>query len=1264
MRHQLAAKSYLNVLPLGDDKLDMFAVFNRVHPQISKWAELFYGHSTFETDIHAEFHNADLFRHFYFESKNTLKTKGQQPFGFGFPFLFDATAANTEGGHLSSYLAAPIFIWYLTIKPHPTRRDSWLIAFEDTSAVAVNEFVVEHIKKKYSLDLAAHLSSYVQNRPFSFSGFEIFLRDLASRLGFQMENINPALRELPSLKLAEELAERGDIAWSGALGMFPQQDGSLGETATQDVDFQNFTWTAEHAHEFAPLPEDVYQRTALRTVLRNKITVVEGAHGTGKTHLAANILLNALSNGQKTAVVADDLASLMQIQNEFVNLGIGNLTFLLKDVLHDKKLLLDVLRNEQFNRTVEFKEDDFKITLKKARRLLAKSDDSHDALARPIFGEENFAEVVGHFLKSQRQEGRELLANHLNSSDYEFTKEEYERLRSAISDSQSLYKNVNTLRHPLSNLHPSVFDHENAVEKHHSVVQKLATFTDKFKALHHRCIAAYDGYAQRLMNYYEQHSTEARDQLRHLKEAYSDYHFQYGDDFESSNLLKVSGLYASALFSDRSKNVLTAKDEAVKRYEDLQKIHDARRHFHHDFLKGADKRDFKKLKLNLETYELNLRGWRKALPATVQEELQRLTSKTARHFDAPLADEIFQIETDLDALLDELNDAKLYAEPVSHKMLTLPKRMLFVEETIERLEETSLNLRDFNTFFAWQRHWLAMPENARRLVAALVKVKPSDWSAAFDSWYFYNTLVVHYQSNTLGNDDLMKDMNDTEDHLRTLLPSQIAALWNDKKRAAIREMKAKNPEGFKLFFNTKNQELAKSKFLKEILRGTISTLSDIYPVLLITPQVATQIIEAEGKEFDLVVFDNAQNLDAEQVVPILRNTEGCVLLTEHAESDSDSILKHSFSEKVKAHGAAVVHLNYLHRQLSETTRRINQSVFYPHLDVPFHQPLAEQSVSVRFVSGKFADKTRTNEMEIAEVVEVLKEISASQFNTYPRIGVVTMTAEQRNSLNMNLLNIVQKTTYGWEKIERLQQSGLGIFTADEIAGLQFDILVVSGTFADLEKSSLSKRSFRRLLNSFTKKLIWVNSIPKHELESKSHNRDFEMPFLLSNLILLGEKIEHHHTPQYETTFENLAKLYGKPKTLPHSVFVAEVIEAMHGREGAERLKTNYMIENQLFPLVILPKDNGHYWLKVIRIDGRLSNNATFFNADWERQLLKKLDKSFIEVVSIWSYNWWKNAEAEAEKLAAIIEPLLIIAPEIEPELVAELNDEAEIEENL
>ncbi len=1225
-------KSYIQILPLdSSSKIDIYSVFNRIQPQISKWIDQFVNLTAWETDIHAEFNYPDLFRHFYFENKNIQKTRGQHTFGFGFPMLFDTDKRDEEGNNTGEIISAPLFTWYLNIRPHPNRSDSWLLSFEEGGTIAINDYLLAHIQEKYGLDLTDSFTDFVHNRPLTLKGLEDFCARLSERVLFK-EAFSPSLRECPREMMIKEYAETGRVVWCGALGLFPQQEGSLREKSMQDIDFKNFTWTAEHAHEFAVLPEDAYQRAALRTVLRNKITVVEGSHGTGKTHLATNILLNALSNGQKTAVVANDIGTLMQIQNEFVKMGLGNLTFLLKDIYQDKKLLLDVLRNEQSGKSVDFKEEDFKIALKQARRLLAKSDDSHDALSQPIFGNEPFSEVVGFYLKSQAKEGRELLANHLNAVDYEFSLKEYTELRAAIQKAEVLFKNVNTLRHPLSSLHPSVFEATESAKGNEWASRELTQLIEKWKALHHRYIAVYDSYAQKLMNYYEAHYVDLVAQMRLLKESYSDYQFQFGEDFESNNFFRISGLRAASLFSDRSKNILSAKDEALNQYDALSKIYKTRAHFTHTFLNNSDRKDLKKLQTNLETFELSMKGWRKALPVTIQEELQRLNSKTAQHFDKPLAEKIRQLEQDLETLMQQTNERKLFSDALSHKMLTLPKRMLYIEDTVEKLEESQLNMRDFSSFYDWQRYWIHLPENGRKLMQSLIKVKPNDWADAFDSWYFYNTLVVHYQSSTLDNDGLMNQMCEAEDKLRLLMPTQIAYSWNERKKEAIRALKSKDTEGYRLLFSAKNQELSKKKYLKQVLKSTISTLSEIYPVLLTTPQVTTQLIESDGKEFDLVVFDNAQNLDVEQIVPILRNTEGVAVLTEF--SKLDGISPNSLAAAVKKQDAATVKLNYLHRPISETARRLNQSVFYPDLEVPFRNPLSNQTVSVTHVRGKYNEKTESNDAEIEEVVRLLEEIHATPFNTFPRVGVVCMNKKQRNALSNRLLHIVQKTMLGWEKIEQLQRNGLGIYSIEELAGLQFDALVMCGTFESFEKWTISRVALRKILNCFTQNLYWVNSIPHETLAAASQDKVHEGAFLLSNLVFLSEKIslkDNAGYDDYDKILDNLKSLYTSPKEIKKSVFVEEVVAHLSHFIEPQYLKTNYFIDNHTFPIVILPKHEGQQPV-IVRIDGKLSEGK-YFSPIWERRILKELEKIGMPVISIWSYNWWKNPKDEAFYLA-------------------------------
>jgi hypothetical protein len=349
-------------------------------------------------------------------------------------------------------------------------------------------------------------------------------------------------------------------------------------------------------------------------------------------------------------------------------------------------------------------------------------------------------------------------------------------------------------------------------------------------------------------------------------------------------------------------------------------------------------------------------------------------------------------------------------------------------------------------------------------------------------------------------------------------------------------------------------------------------------------------------------------------------------------SKRDDTPAHSLIAQVKKYDAASLRLNHLHRSLSETSRRINQTVFYPDLDIPFRQMPREQSVKVIHVkNGHYSEKSQTNDAELAEIVRVLEDIHATPYNTYPKVGVVTMNKKQRNTLISNLLHIVQKSLMGWEKIEQLQRNGLGIYSIEEIAGMQFDILVVSGTTHELAQLSFSVPQFRRLLNSFTQKIIWLNSIPKEQIEVATTQSRPETAFLLSNLLLLAEDIERGQTSQFEVIFENLKAVYGKSAAKKESLFVKEVVENLSHFIEKKYIKTNFTIENQVFPIVILPKYDDQMPV-IVRIDGKLSQGRGF-NPAWERRILMDLK---MPVLSIWSYNWWRNPKDEAFHLAQAI----------------------------
>jgi hypothetical protein len=303
--------------------------------------------------------------------------------------------------------------------------------------------------------------------------------------------------------------------------------------------------------------------------------------------------------------------------------------------------------------------------------------------------------------------------------------------------------------------------------------------------------------------------------------------------------------------------------------------------------------------------------------------------------------------------------------------------------------------------------------------------------------------------------------------------------------------------------------------------------------------------------------------------------------------------------------------------------------------LPMCHPLGEQAAKVVHVNnGRIHEIAQTNEAEISEIVRILQEINATPWKTYPRIGVITMTRPQRNSLNATLLNIVQKTLFGWEKIEHLQRNGLGIYNIDEIVGLQFDVVVVSGTYHLLEMFTMSQRQLRMIANSFTQKIYWVNSVYKGALRNAADLREKEVPYLISNILSYCEFLQKGETGKYQYVLENLRNRYAHFKDEIPSPFVLQIAKIIGQDIGARHINFDYPIDNQRFMLVITPRYVNQTPI-VIRIDGRFTDDALKgmpFNADLERRILNQLTAMQVSIISIWSYDWWRDAHAETQKL--------------------------------
>jgi RecA/RadA recombinase len=92
------------------------------------------------------------------------------------------------------------------------------------------------------------------------------------------------------------------------------------------------------------LAADPSQRAVLARCLGNRVTVVDGPPGTGKSQLIVNLVADALRRGERVAVVAEKRAALDVVGQRLEGCGLGSGIAVVHDVHEDRKSLFEKIR--------------------------------------------------------------------------------------------------------------------------------------------------------------------------------------------------------------------------------------------------------------------------------------------------------------------------------------------------------------------------------------------------------------------------------------------------------------------------------------------------------------------------------------------------------------------------------------------------------------------------------------------------------------------------------------------------------------------------------------------------------------------------------------------------------------------------------------------------------------------------------------------------------------------------------------------------------
>lgn len=1224
-----AALTWLHALPDAQTRTDLVGLESEfaircVHELVDN--------RSFELPLQVSHPANERLTHFYFEARNRERVFGTKNLAIGYPYVI---------ARLGGYdVNAPLFLWQFQLEPHAQNTDMWLAQRNESHLITPNYPFFHLLDALHGTDFSVRAQQLSEQKNLNARALAEISESLRSLLGLEEDGLPLSVQTAPTPEEAQASISTGRLSWAAVMGVFPTlprttitQPPVVAPDLASDAD----AW----GHSFSLLALDPSQRAVLHTMQRNALTVVEGASGTGKTYLISALAINALANGKKCLVVSKSINSLRRAQKFLLEKGFGDVSFVLRDTLSDQMMLADMLRMAADNKNkVGYDEELFKSVLNKTLREQRKLDDAWDNLHKPLFGNQHFSAIVGQFLRANRMEGKELLLSQLNPSDFAYTKEEYDVIMESIDTSEPLFRRFPTLNHPLSRLKNAVFSEYSNEQGLEWTQHKVRESIGKATALHHRFISKTNDYTEGLLDHYEQYYFYLQAFVKDIRDALEDGVMRFGADFEKQ-VSTTEKLYG--VFSDRYKEIVAAKERIGISFDDMRKNYSFRKYFDFDFPPGIESRNIKKVSELTKDFEAALQMWRRRIPAIVREDVRRLNAKSI-HNDLDYRDQIRELEHAMDVFVEQFNDTALYEDILRHDMLTIPKRQEFLEEVIARLEDTQFYLRDFSDFYIWQNHWLSLKTPAQKVVRALCKIKPDNWRAAFESWYLHHLLQHEFNPQLVWDNNTINALHASARALRNLMPLQIGASWQARKVKALRTLKSADSNAYKIWFGKTNRTLSATHKPDELFRNHIEPLTETLPVLLVTPEVALDVVQASNMLYDLVLVDEAHNISKQECYHLFDLAKNLVVFGD-SRQDMTPFAQDDFLEFCKGIGAKTMMLEYQHSESPQEWVRFNKIAF----DTPFKRMPSDRSAReatvVANVEGRYDEQNCTNEAEARQIIDWLNLIEPTPAKTYPMVGIACATIQQRDLIAGQLLRIRQRRLAGHEKIQQLHLNGLAVYQFAELQGQHVDVLLMSLTHGTVDAHGTltrhlhfwnSQAGINQLyicLTRASQKIFIAHSIPAGLYAVLAADKNFFGTCILSHLVTFADLIQQGNTDGLEEQLQKMKELLGyKESFYSVSTFMEEVGYLLQPYFEKSSMHWSGFAAGMRVPLFVESSDQTEP-SSVLLFDGVFSGTSGP-SYEWEEKLKNYFNKFNIEYVPVLSANWWKSPKQEARRLAS------------------------------
>ncbi|WP_445737348.1 AAA domain-containing protein [Mariniflexile sp.] len=1220
--------------------------------------------------------------------------KGINTFGFGFPILVRRDQSDNK------LTVAPILIWSLRLR-RTKEFNTWEILRTEDDPIYINEVLINHLQNDSKIEINQISTDLLDDGLIDKNE----LLDICVKI---IESINSSIpndlretfekklndiKSIPEKNHYEKLpltSNNSFIDFGGLFSIFEVQKQNIIHDYANLLELKGAIIDLEDMedHTFQPISSvetDPSQQGILHSLKASRNILIQGPPGTGKSQSLTAILVNALENQKKTIVVCEKLTALDVLKKGLDKRGLSNLNVLITEVQKaGRKSAVDSVRDRVDNSSYRryrytHSKESLDNIIEKSKTLIDSINKRHKKLGENLVGNKNWTHIVGSLLSELKDNSEEYNLD-LAKDTFSYESSELNQLLEIIRKGQNLYDDYIPFT-SLSFINSARLIGDNPFIIEQQIEEDFSIYKKEFKTLLEN-ISSYE------IEYYKIRNEQFNLQKTSINEIETSIQNILKKHEGNSDFLdeeKTNGFLfkAISIFSKEKKTTLTDQQKISSVFKDYSStINNSK-----DFENVVFSNSIKENQSILKKYKSIIERIDNEFQAKVKNEYKflNLLKSNDKEFETELLQTIKTNFGSLKTKIKEQNWTDNELNGDSHN--TLGSQIHTLIESKERFFANENDL--FSIEFKWFQFYNSLSAD-NKLIIDQLKEK-TDWRKTFLIFYLNSMLVNSANTDLPTNDNDHIELGKSLSELEKEQIKYIREYWFSKQIDATREFDNKHPNlAVENLYNKRAGKRHKRLSLREIVKLDMDLFTTFFPVILTTPDVASNLFKGQNQYFDIVMFDEASQLKLEDNLPaLLKGKQIIVAGDEHqmppsnyfskvfdgmiddedefedeidkikndisnSLSDCESLL--DFASEL---GFEKKHLDFHYRSRHPYLIDYSNYAFYNQRLKPLPNGFEYVPINYVPVNGTYSDNS--NDAEAETVLSIIdKNISRLPNGEYPTIGVATFNINQRNLIlgKINERRKFDKYRDFNDKIVELEENGFFVKNLENIQGDERDVIILSTTYGINKEGKFAQRfgsinhqKGYKLLNVIVTrakyKVYVCSSIPEdvflnykdHLINEGSNNRRGALYAYLAYSKAVSEQDNEARISVLNTLAENSTK----STTLDNlnedleSPFEEEVYEAL-----TEHFNQNNIIPQLQFAgfRIDIVYDTKHIGLPKIAIecDGaayHLSKEA--YLHDSHRQ--KILEGHGFVFHRIWSTNWWRNPQKETKKLVEFIKSI-------------------------